>query len=256
MLNKIYNENCLQTLGRMEDNTLDLTVTSPPYNVDLGNNKYNQSPYDLYNDNKDHKEYMGWLKEIFDTIYTKTKVGGRCVINVGDGKNGSVPTHSDIIQMMVSRGWVPMTTIIWHKQNIGARTAWGSFCSPSSPSFPTPFEYIMAFAKNTKKLQYKGETDITKEEFISWSLALWEFSGERCKKVGHPAAYPITLPLRCMKLFSWKDAVVYDPFMGSGSTAIACKMTGRNFIGSEISAEYVALANKRLEMPYSGIMSE
>lgn len=188
-LNKIYQEDCRETLKRMDDGFIDLTVTSPPYNVNLGDNKFNKNPYDLYNDNKEHKEYIGWLKIIFENVYQKTKSGGRCVINIGDGQNGRVPTHSDIIQMMTNIGWIPMTTIIWDKNNVSSRTAWGSFNSCSSPSFPTPFEYILVFAKEHRKLQWKGETDLTKEEFIPWSLAKWSFTGENLKRVGQPSCF-------------------------------------------------------------------
>jgi len=246
-LNKLYNMDCLDGLRKMDDNTIDLVVTSPPYNVDLGNNKYNKNPYNLYNDNKEHQEYISWLKEIFSLVYLKLKSGGRVCINIGDGKNGSVPTHSDIIQIMKYIGYIPMTTIIWNKSQIGSRTAWGSFKSPSCPSFPTPFEYILVFAKDNKKLQWKGETDLTKEEFIDWSLALWTFAPEtRQKKIGHPAMFPEELPKRLIKMFSWKGALVVDPCMGSGTTAIACINTNRNFIGFELDKHYCDIANKRI----------
>jgi len=247
-LNKIYCEDNLITLQRMEDDFLDLTITSPPYNVDLGNNKYNSKPYDLYSDNKSHQNYIKWLKDVFENIYIKTKKGGRCVINIGDGKNGSIPTHSDIIQFMVDIGWIPLTTILWDKNNVGNRTAWGSFMSPSCPSFPTPFEYILVFCKKDKKLQAKGVTDLTKQEFIDWCWAKWTFNGEKTLNAGgHPAAFPIDLPLRCLKLFSWEGAIVYDPFMGSGTTAVVCVKTNRFYIGSEISEDYCVIANSRLQ---------
>ena len=85
-INKIYNMDCLNGLRKMDDNTIDLVVTSPPYNVDLGNNKYNKNPYNLYNDNKEHQEYISWLKEIFSLVYLKLKSGGRVCINIGSGK--------------------------------------------------------------------------------------------------------------------------------------------------------------------------
>ena len=243
----IYNEDCIFTLdNRIEDNTLDLTLCSPPYNIDLGNNKLNKNPYDLYNDNKDHQNYIKWLRNIFSKIYDKTKLGGRCIINIGDGKNGAVPTHSDIIQFMKELGWIPMSTIIWNKNQVGSRTAWGSFMSPSSPSFPTPFEYILAFAKGNKKLQWKGETDLEKQEFIDWAYGIWNIAPEtRMKKIGHPAMFPIELPRRLMKMFSWKNSLVYDPFSGAGTTAIACKENNRKFIGSEISKDYYNLSIER-----------
>jgi len=253
-INKIYNESNLLTMDRIPDSTIDLIVTSPPYNVDLGNNKYNKNPYDLYNDNKEHKDYIMWLETIFTKLYQKTKSGGRCVINIGDGQNGRVPTHSDIIQMMTKIKWLTMAIIIWDKNNVSSRTAWGSFQSPSAPSFPTPFEYILVFSKDSRKLQEKGETDITKEEFIPWSLSKWSFTGENLKKLGHPAAFPVELPLRCIKLFTWKGSLVYDPFMGSGTTAVACLKTGRHYIGSEISLEYCDLAARRIAALNNGDM--
>lgn len=240
------------TLERMEDGYLPLTVTSPPYNVDLGNNKFNKDKsYDTHDDNLTHEAYMESMKLIFSKLFQKTQSGGRCVINIGDGKNGRVSTHSDYIQMMSEIGWMPMANIVWNKRNVSARTAWGSYGSPSAPSLPMPFEYIMVFAKDSYKLpqpENKSELmDITKEEFVEWSLALWEFSGASRKKIGHPAPFPIELPLRCIKLFSWDTSVIYDPFMGSGTTALACLQTNRTYIGSEISEAYITLAENRIK---------
>ena len=249
--NHIYHENCLATLDRMDDGYLPLTVTSPPYNVDLGNNKHNQDKsYDTHDDNLTHESYMESMKDIFTKIHQKTQSGGRCIINIGDGKNGRIPTHSDYIQMMSEIGWLPMANIVWNKRNVSGRTAWGSYGSPSAPSLPPPFEYIMVFSKDGYKLQQpenKAELiDITKEEFVEWSLALWDFKGASRKKIGHPAPFPVELPLRCIKMFSWATSVVYDPFMGSGTTALACLQTRREYIGSEISEAYITLANNRI----------
>lgn len=221
---KIHNKDCVVGFTELEDYSVDLIVTSPPYNVDLGNNKYHNSPYDLYNDNKEHKVYISWLKTIFEIAYKKLCSGGRVCINIGDGKNGSVPTSSDIIQFMVNIGYIPMTHIIWDKSQVGSRTSWGSFHSPSSPSFPTPFEHILVFCKETKKLQKKGETDLEKQEFIDWSLALWKFGAEnKQKKIGHNAMFPEELAKRCVKMFSYIGALVVDPFSGAGTTAVVCK---------------------------------
>jgi len=246
-LNKIYNEDCLVTLSNMPNMFLDLVVTSPPYNVDLGNNKYHKNPYDLYRDNKDHQEYIKWLEHIFNNIYIKLKKGGRVCINIGDGKNGAVPTSSDIIQFMKELNYIPITHIIWHKQTVGNRTSWGSWMSPSCPSFPTPFEHILVFAKDSKKLMEQGKTDLTKEEFIHWSLALWEFPPEnKQNKYGHNAMFPLELPIRCIKMFSWIDSIVYDPFCGAGTACVAAKLLNRIYIGSEISEKYCEIAKQRL----------
>lgn len=244
---KIYNCDVFEMINDLEDNTLDLIVTSPPYNVDLGNNKYNKNRYDIYKDNLEHKEYLHWIESIFRSFFTKVKEGGRVCINIGDGKNGVIPTHSDFIQLMNDIGYSMFTTIVWDKSQIGNRTAWGSFNSPSNPSFPTPFEYVLVFFKNFKKLQWKGETDLDKKEFIDWSLALWRFAPEtRMKKIGHPAMFPEELPKRLIKMLSWKDSLVCDPFSGAGTTAKVCKDIGRRFIGSELSREYCDIAIERL----------
>ena len=143
-------------------------------------------------------------------------------------------------------GWIPFSFIVWDKNTTSSRTCWGSWLSPSCPSFPTPFEFILVFAKGNIKLQDKGETDLTKEEFIKWSLSKWAFTGENSKRVNHPAPFPVELPIRCIKMLSWLNAIVYDPFMGSGSTAIACIKTNRRYIGSEISKDYCILNENRI----------
>lgn len=247
--NKIYNVDCEKGIVALNNNSIDLVVTSPPYNVNLGNNKYNKNPYILYKDNKNHDEYIEWLKGIFKLLYPKIKVGGRLCINIGNGENGKIPTVSDIIQVLSKDlNYLPFAQIVWDKGHTSARTAWGSWQSPSSPSFPTPFEFILVFAKESLKLKWKGETDLTKDEFKEWAYGLWKFKPETRKNdLGHPAPFPIELPKRCIKMFSWKNSVVLDPFMGSGTTAIACKKFNRDYIGFEIDKHYYELSKKRLK---------
>jgi len=237
---------CMHGLELLEDE-IDLIVTSPPYNVDLGKNKYNKNPYDLYKDNKEHREYINWLSDIFTLAYNKLKSGGRVCINIGDSKNGAIPTHSDVIQMMCDIGYIPMTNIIWNKNTTSNRASFGSYLSPSCPSFPRGFEFILVFAKENRKLQYKGETDLTKEEFVEWTNGLWNFAPEkRQKQFGHPAMFPEELPKRLIKMFSWIDALVVDIFNGAGTTTKVAKDLGRKFIGFDISKEYCEIADGRL----------
>jgi len=245
---KLFNGKAEDVIPTLEDNSIDLVITSPPYNVDLGNNKYYTSSYDLYNDNKDHWDYIAWLKDIFQKLYPKLKTGGRLAINIGDGKNGTVPTHVDIIHFMTRElRYILMANIVWNKSQHGNRFAWGSFASCSAPSFPNPFEYIMVFAKDNKKLQRKGETDVTNKEFINWSLGIWNMAPEtRMKKIGHPAMFPVDLPYRLIKMLSWKDATILDIFNGAGTTGVACEMLGRKYIGIEMSKVYCDITIKRL----------
>lgn len=247
MLNQVFNEDCRSTLKNLPDCFVDLTVTSPPYNVDLGNNKYNDEGYDQYFDDMPYQEYLGMLRSVFSLLFDKTKNSGRCVVNIGDGKNGSIPTHSDVIQIMQEIGWEVRSTIIWNKKETSNRAAWGSYCSPSCPSFPRPFEYVLIFYKGNKKLQHDGETDITEEEFENWAYGIWEFPGASHNP--HPAPFPEELPKRCVKMLSYTDATVYDPFVGSGTTLKVAKDLGRYYIGSEISEEYFDMIQDRLSKP-------
>ena len=247
---KLYHGESEKVIPTLEDNSIDLVVTSPPYNVDLGNNKFNENPYDMYNDNKDHWDYIKWLRDdIFGPLFLKLKSGGRVAINIGDGKNGRVPTHADIIYFMTRElKYLPMATLIWRKSQISNRFSWGSYQSPSCPSFPKPFEYIMLFAKDNIKLQTKGETDITAREFKEWAFAEWKFAPEtRMKKIGHPAMFPVDLPYRLIKMLSWKNATVLDPFNGAGTTGVACHELSRNYIGIEMSKKYYDITKHRLD---------
>lgn len=254
----IINERCEIGIPKIDDYSIDLIVTSPPYNVNLGHNKYNNNPYDLYLDNKEHREFISWLRSIFEKLYPKISIGGRICINIGDGKNGAVPTSSDIIQFMKDIKYIPLTHIIWNKSQIGNRTAWGSFGSASCPSFPTPFEHILVFCKENKKIQRMvGKTDLTKNEFIEWSLALWNFAPEtKQKEYGHNAMFPEELPRRCIKMFTFTGSMVCDPFSGLGTTAVVCKKLGRNFIGFEISANYCRKSEERLKLVRREEMNE
>ena len=248
-INQVTCGDSVQLVKELADNSLDLVVTSPPYNVDLGNNKYHKDPYDLYNDNKDHNDYLDWLQSLFGNIKEKLVTGGRVVINIGDGKNGSVSTHSDIIQFMVRElNYILMTTIIWNKNQIGNRTAWGSYMSPSSPSFPTPFEYILVFAKDTKKkVGDKDKITVHKDDFIKNSLSMWNFAPEtRQKKMGLSAMFPVELPKRLIEMLSYKDDVVLDIFSGMGTTCLTAKCLERQYIGFEMSVEYCKKSRTRV----------
>lgn len=246
-LNNIYNIDCEIGIPLLQNNSIDLLLTSPPYNINLNAVKVG---YDIYNDNKDHKVYIEWLKKLFELLYPKIKKGGRLCINIGDGKNGAIPTSSDIIQFMKDLNYLPLTHIIWNKAHTNSRTCWGSWMSPSCPSFPTPFEHILVFAKESLKLDCRGETDLTKEEFTKWAYSLWEFSPEKNQKqFNHSAMFPEELPKRCIKMFTYIDATVLDIFSGTGTTCKVAKDLNRNYIGFELSKNYyetsIARINKK-----------
>lgn len=248
MLNKLHCEDCRITLSKLPNEFIDLTITSPPYNVNLGDDRRKLTiAYDEHNDNMPYSQYLFWLEGVFRLLYNKTKSRGRVVINIGDQKNGAVPLSSDIIQIMKVIGWIPFTHIIWNKNQCNPRTAWGSWLSPKQPSFPTPFEHILIFCKDNLNLNRKGESDLTKQEFIDFSLAMWTMSPAKKSKTLHPASFPDELPYRCIKMLSYIGDIIYDPFAGCGTTLRVARKLNRKYIGSEISKGYCSLFERNIE---------
>lgn len=110
-----------------------------------------------------------------------------------------------------------------------------------------PVEMILVMFKETWKKQRQGISDITRDEFVEWTNGVWTFSGEQRGRIGHPAPFPLELPRRCIKLFSFVGDVVLDPFVGSGTTLLACYQLQRIGIGVEISSTYCQIAAQRLQ---------
>ncbi|MBM4402114.1 MAG: site-specific DNA-methyltransferase [Candidatus Cloacimonetes bacterium] len=217
-------------------NSVDLTITSPPYNVDI---KYNS-----FNDQISYQDYLKFTKEWLIKVFELTKSDGRFCLNIPLDKNkgGQQSVCADITNIAKEVGWKYHSTIIWNEGNISRRTAWGSFMSASAPYVIAPVEVILILYKNGwKKISGSRKNDITKKEFMEWTNGIWTFSGESRRKVGHPAPFPIELPRRCIKLFSFVDDVVLDPFVGSGTTLIAAYLNNRKGIGVDVDKEYCDL---------------
>ncbi len=236
---KLINEDFLK--ADIPENSIDLVVTSPPYNVGI--------EYESHNDTLSYKEYLDWSGEWLKKVFLLLKEDGRLCLNIPLDKNkgGMAPVYADIVEVAKKVGLKYQSTIVWNEQNISRRTAWGSWLSASAPYVIAPVEMIVLLYKNQWKKKEKGISDITKEEFIQWTNGLWTFSGESKKRIGHPAPFPLELPKRCIKLFSYVGDTVLDPFLGSGTTLIAAYKTGRKGIGTEISQEYFQLAVERIE---------
>ncbi|MCS7102815.1 MAG: site-specific DNA-methyltransferase, partial [Candidatus Korarchaeum sp.] len=115
-----------------------------------------------------------------------------------------------------------------------------------APYVISPVEVIIVLYKEKWKKARSGVSDITRDEFIEWTNGLWTFPGESKRRVGHPAPFPIELPMRCIKLFSFVEDLVLDPFLGSGTTLVACALTNRRGIGVEVDRSYCELAKKRV----------
>jgi site-specific DNA-methyltransferase (adenine-specific) len=220
---------------------IDLTVTSPPYNVDI---QYNSN-----NDDLTYEQYLDFTRKWITNVFSWTKKQGRFLLNIPLDKNkgGQKSVGADITTIAQQIGWKYHSTIIWNEGNISRRTAWGSWLSASSPYVIAPVELIVVLYKDEwKKTGGTCESDITRQDFMDWTNGIWTFNGESKKRIGHPAPFPIQLPYRAIKLFSFVNDVVFDPFSGSGTTLIAAANNSRIGIGLEIDANYCELAKKRI----------
>lgn len=236
----IYNANILKIESIKED-SIDLIVTSPPYNVDI---KYNS-----HDDTMAYEDYLCFTKEWLGKCYKLIKYDGRFCLNIPLDKNkgGQQSVCADITTIAKQVGFKYHSTIVWNEQNISRRTAWGSWLSATAPYVIAPVEVIVVLYKDEwRKTSGSRKSDITKEEFVGWTNGVWNFMGESKRRVGHPAPFPVELPRRCIKLFSFVGDTVLDPFLGSGSTLLACLQTRRKGIGVEIDDKYCELAKRRL----------
>ena len=239
---EIYQEDILK-FSSLPKESVDLIITSPPYNVDIH--------YNSHSDDLSYEDYLEftqkWIKKCFDFA----KKEGRFLLNIPLDKNkgGQKSVGADITKIAKDIGWKYHSTIIWNEGNISRRTAWGSFMSASAPYVIAPVELILVLYKESwKKTGGSRKNDITKQEFMDWTNGIWSFNGQNKKGAGgHPAPFPIELPKRCIKLFSFIDDIVFDPFLGSGSTLIASSLYNRKGIGVDIDKQYCDIAINRLQ---------
>ena len=229
--------------GIMPKGSVDLVITSPPYNVGKA---YND---DVANDTLDYGEYEKFSKQWLQNCYYWTRSTGRLCVNVSidTSKHGNRPLSADVTHWAMKAGWKYRTTILWNEGNISRRTAWGSWKSASAPHIIAPVEVVIVLYKDEWKRNNPGDNDISGKDFIDWVLGIWEFNGESAKRIGHEAPYPRELPRRCLQLFSFIGDTVLDPFSGSGTTMIEAINCGRNALGIELEQKYCELSLRRLE---------
>lgn len=238
---RIIHDDILTTTA-LAPESVDLIVTSPPYNVDI--------QYNSHKDDVSYEEYLEFSKKWMARCFEWTKESGRFCLNVPLDKNkgGQQSVTADLTTIAKEIGWKYHSTIIWNEQNISRRTAWGSWLSASAPYVIAPVESIVVLYKNEWKRDAKGKkSDILREEFLQWTNGVWSFNGESKKRIGHPAPFPVELPRRCIKLFSFVDDVILDPFLGSGTTALAALQNNRRAVGIEVDEKYCQLAVERLK---------
>ncbi len=242
-------------LGEVEENSVALVVTSPPYfagkayEQDLGAGHIPGS----------YLEYLDMLRGVFRECLRVLEPGGRMAINVANlGRKPFRSLAADVTAIlqddlhMLLRG-----EIIWLKaEGATGSCAWGSFASAANPVLRDTTERVVLAckgrfdrAKTRRQRAAEGlpsEDSITREEFMAATLDVWRIRPESARRVGHPAPFPVELPRRIIELYTYRGDVVLDPFMGSGSTAVAAKRTGRSFLGCDTDPAYIEIAQRRV----------
>ncbi len=238
-LDKIFCKSS-ENMEELPDNSVHLMVTSPPYNVGKE-----------YDENLTLQEYRQFLKQIWKEVYRTLVPGGRACINIANlGRKPYIPLHAFIVEDMLELDFLMRGEVIWNKASSSSpSTAWGSWLSAANPTLRDIHEYILIFSKSMFRRENTSQRQntISKEEFLEFTKSVWTFPAESARKIGHPAPFPVELPYRLIQLYTFKDEVILDPFMGSGQAAIATIKTNRHYVGYDISKEYVKLAEKRIK---------
>jgi site-specific DNA-methyltransferase (adenine-specific) len=230
-------------LSFLPDASVHLVVTSPPYNLDVS--------YNGYRDDLPYQRYLEWVGRWARELLRVSAHGGRACINIplDSNKGGKRAVYADYVRVLLEAGWCYQTTIVWNEQNISRRTAWGSWLSPTAPFVTAPVEMVPVFFKEEWRRPRDGRTtDIQRDEFLAWTLGTWQFPGENPGKVAHPAPFPPELPRRLIKLYSFVEDTVLDPFLGSGTTCAVAKQLGRRSIGIDVDENYCRLAAERCRL--------
>ena len=240
-INKIHRADSLELIKKFPDNCIDIVLTSPPYNFGIN--------YENTNDVNIWEDYFEKLFNIFKECVRVLKDSGRMIINVQPMFSDYIPTHHLISNFFLKEGLIWKGEIIWEKNNYNCKyCTWGSWKSPSSPYLKYSWEFVEIFCKNSlKKEGEKNNIDIEAEEFKKWVYGKWSIAPERnMKKYKHDAMFPEELVKRLLKLFSYKNDIVLDPFNGAGTTTKVAKQLNRKFIGIDISEEYCKTAESRI----------
>lgn len=247
----IINQDVMAGLRGLPDESIDLVMTSPPYNCGIA--------YDSCDDSRPWAEYLSWTRDWLTEVRRVLRPDGRFAINhlvemglpANGKKNGRrVSPQVELYNIIRDLGMPIVAQPMWADLTRSTLTSWGSWLSASAPYIYNPMEVILIGSRTEqwKKVRDKknpGVNSINKEDFMRAVGGVWNMTPETRGLT--MANFPVSLPKLCIELLTFKDEVVLDPFMGSGTTAIAALMTGRHYVGIEISPAYHAVAERRIE---------
>ena len=236
---EIYQGDCLDVMKGFEDNSMDLVITSPPFNVGVDYDNRGRE-----DDKKPIVKYVEFAKSFMHTLYPLIKDGGRICLEIG-GSGRNFPM-SWLWQDAAYKAGFRLFSEIGLQHRKTNPCAWGSWMKADSVWTIPNFHMLYVFYKNSEKKK-GGETTIDKQEFIEWTRGYWKINWSIGSTKEHPAQFPLDLPRRCIRLFGHKGDVVLDPFLGSGTTGVVCHLNDREFIGIDNSETYYEIAKRRIK---------
>jgi DNA modification methylase len=245
-----------RNMSEVADGSVALVVTSPPY--------FAGKEYEAVLGEGDvpatYLDYLQMLEEVFAECVRKLEPGGRIAVNVANlGRKPYRSLSSDVITILQDRLRLLLRgEVIWQKaRGSSGSCAWGSFQRPANPVLRDLTERVIIASKGrfdraltARERSRDGlpsTASLWSDEYMEATTDLWEIPSESATRVGHPAPFPVDLPKRLIHLYTYKDDLVLDPFMGSGTTAVAAIRTGRHFFGYDTEESYVLKARARVE---------
>jgi DNA modification methylase len=251
----------MDEFGKVADASVALVVTSPPYYA----GKEYEAAVGEGHIPESYIAYVKMLRDVFAECKRKLQPGGRIAVNVANlGRRPYRSLAADVIAVLQDLRFLIRGEIVWVKgKAAGGSTAWGSFQRPGNPVLRDVTERIV-LASNGRFDRAHGARDraaaglpsvatISADEFMELTTDVWELAPESATRVGHPAPFPVELPRRLIDLYTYEGDLVLDPFMGSGSTAVAAVRTGRHYVGFDTDPEYVARAVARVQDEQAGL---
>ncbi|MCK4176954.1 DNA-methyltransferase [Aciditerrimonas ferrireducens] len=242
-------------MPEVEDGSVALVVTSPPYFA----GKAYEAELAAEGVPGSYLEYLGLLEAVFAECVRKLEPGGRLAVNVANlGRRPYRSLSADLTGILQDRlGLLLRGEIVWQKAaGASGSCAWGSWCSAANPVLRDLTERVVVASKGrfdrarspsrrrTEGLPWRST--MTADDFMELTLDVWQLPPERASRVGHPAPFPVELPERLIRLYTYEGDLVLDPFMGSGSTLVAAARLGRRYVGYDLDPAYVALARRRV----------